>query len=176
MSFGYELIFETDRLEEFPAFGRIVPEYRDDDIRENTFRPYRIVDRVNHDAKLCEIARVWHSARGLLQFVGLSGPNIERLKTPFSSIIEAHGRTRVRLPQPLVPRKSLRFYHHCSSLPSLYCHMLMTRRYFCSSIHELETLFENRIIIVGASHPARIFLGTPVQDVRVWWVVPTAEC
>lgn len=43
MSFGYELISETDRLQEFPNFGRIVPEYRSDDIREILFRPYRIV-------------------------------------------------------------------------------------------------------------------------------------
>jgi len=63
MSFGYELISETDRLQEFPEFGRIVPEYRNDDIREIIYRPYRLVYRVNHEAKLCEIARVWHSAR-----------------------------------------------------------------------------------------------------------------
>jgi toxin ParE1/3/4 len=67
MSFGYELISETDRLHEFPELGRIVPEYRNDCIREIIFRPYRIVYRVNHDAKLCEIARVWHSARGIPQ-------------------------------------------------------------------------------------------------------------
>ncbi|HEY9502342.1 MAG TPA: type II toxin-antitoxin system RelE/ParE family toxin, partial [Pyrinomonadaceae bacterium] len=65
MSFGYELISETDRLQEFPELGRIVPEYRNDSIREIIFRPYRIVYRVNHDEKLCAIARVWHSARGI---------------------------------------------------------------------------------------------------------------
>ena len=67
MSFGYELISETDRLQEFPELGRIVPEYRNDNIREIIFRPYRIVYRVNHENKLCEIARVWHSARGTLR-------------------------------------------------------------------------------------------------------------
>jgi plasmid stabilization system protein ParE len=67
MSFGFELISETDRLQEFPELGRIVPEYRNDDIREIVFRPYRIVYRVNHENKICEIARVWHSARGLPQ-------------------------------------------------------------------------------------------------------------
>ena len=67
MSFGYELISETDRLQEFPEFGRMVPEYRNDDIREIIFRPYRIVYRVNHKNKICEIARVWHSARGIPQ-------------------------------------------------------------------------------------------------------------
>lgn len=65
MSFGYELISETDRLQEFPECGRIVPEYRNDCFREIIFRPYRIVYRVNHETQLCEIARVWHSARGI---------------------------------------------------------------------------------------------------------------
>ena len=67
MSFGYELISETERLQEFPEFGRTVPEYRDDHIREIIVRPYRIVYRVDHERRLCEIARVWHSARGLPQ-------------------------------------------------------------------------------------------------------------
>ena len=65
MSFGYELISETDRLPDFPDLGRMVPEYQDQSLRELIFRPYRIVYRVNHDRKLCEIARVWHSARGI---------------------------------------------------------------------------------------------------------------
>jgi plasmid stabilization system protein ParE len=67
MSFGYELISETDRLQKFPDFGRIVPEYKNDLIRELIFRPYRIIYRINHNAKLCEIVRLWHSARGIPQ-------------------------------------------------------------------------------------------------------------
>ena len=39
MSFGYELISETDRLQTFPEFGRIVPEYQNQCIREIIFRP-----------------------------------------------------------------------------------------------------------------------------------------
>ena len=65
MSFGYELVSETDRLQEFPEYGRIVPEYRNDDIREIIYRPYRLVYRVNHKARSCEIVRVWHSSRGI---------------------------------------------------------------------------------------------------------------
>ena len=67
MSFGYELISETDRLQLFPELGRIVPEYRNDNIREFVFPPYRIVYRVDHENKECEITRVWHSARGIPQ-------------------------------------------------------------------------------------------------------------
>ena len=65
MSFGYQLISQTDRLQESPESGRIVPEYENQLLREIILRPYRIVYRVNHDRKLCEIARVWHSARGI---------------------------------------------------------------------------------------------------------------
>jgi len=67
MSFGYELISETDQRQEFPGLGPIVSEYRNDSIREIIFRLYRIVYRVDHDRKLCHIARVWPSARGVLQ-------------------------------------------------------------------------------------------------------------
>ena len=65
MSFGHDLISETDRLQTFPEFGRTVPEYQNSNVREIIFRPYRIVYRVNHAQKLCEIARIWHSARGI---------------------------------------------------------------------------------------------------------------
>ena len=56
VSCGYELISETDHLQEFPVLGRIVPEYRSDNIREILFRPYRIVYRVDHGRKICQIA------------------------------------------------------------------------------------------------------------------------
>jgi len=65
MSFGYELISRTEKLQAFPEMGRTVPEYRNQNIREIIFRPYRIVYRINRERKLCEIARVWHSSRGM---------------------------------------------------------------------------------------------------------------
>ena len=65
MSFGFELISATERLQYHPEHGRVVPEYRRSDLREIILRPYRIVYRVNHERKLCEIVRVWHSARGI---------------------------------------------------------------------------------------------------------------
>ena len=39
MSFGYELISETDRLQEFPELGRSVPEYRDDNRLRRSLPP-----------------------------------------------------------------------------------------------------------------------------------------
>jgi toxin ParE1/3/4 len=67
MSFGIELISQVNRLQSSPESGRVVPEYHHQLLREIIFRPYRIVYRVNHDRKVCEIARVWHSARGIPQ-------------------------------------------------------------------------------------------------------------
>ncbi len=63
-SFGYRLIAETEKLQEFPEAGRAVPEYQLTNIREIVVRSYRIVYRVDHERKLIEIVRVWHAARG----------------------------------------------------------------------------------------------------------------
>jgi plasmid stabilization system protein ParE len=63
MSFGYELIAESDRLQEFPDLGRIVPEYRNADIREVVFWPYRFVYRVNREAKFARLRDMALSAR-----------------------------------------------------------------------------------------------------------------
>ena len=63
-SFAYELMRRTDILQQHPEAGRIVPEYRNPQLREIIYRPYRIVYRLNIDRKFIEIARVWHAARG----------------------------------------------------------------------------------------------------------------
>jgi len=64
-TFGYRLIAETDKLQNFSEIGRVVPEYGVPTIREIIVRSYRIVYRVDHERKLVEIARVWHAARGM---------------------------------------------------------------------------------------------------------------
>lgn len=63
-TFGYRLITETDKLQEFPEIGRVVPEYLVPTIREIIVRSYRIVYRVDHERRLVEIVRVWRAARG----------------------------------------------------------------------------------------------------------------
>lgn len=63
-SFAYELMAQTDMLQDHPEIGRSVPEHRNAAVREIIFRPYRIVYRVDHARKVVEIARVWHAARG----------------------------------------------------------------------------------------------------------------
>jgi toxin ParE1/3/4 len=54
----YNLIKRTDIFEEQTHAGRPVPEYRNPQIREIIFIPYRIVYRVNLERTLVEIARV----------------------------------------------------------------------------------------------------------------------
>ena len=62
--FGYAIIGRVEALDEFPLLGRVVPEFKMDNIREIIHRPYRIVYRVRGEQKLIEILRVWHAARG----------------------------------------------------------------------------------------------------------------
>jgi toxin ParE1/3/4 len=63
-SFGYELMGQTDLLEDNPEIGRRVPEHGDPKIREIIFPPYRIIYRIDLERRSVEIARIWHGARG----------------------------------------------------------------------------------------------------------------
>lgn len=53
------------QLAEFPASGRIVPEFDDPNIREVIRKPCRIVYRIQHQERVVEIVRIWHAARGI---------------------------------------------------------------------------------------------------------------
>ncbi len=55
----------VERLRYFPQSGRTVPEFGDPIIREIIRRPCRIIYRVKAAESRVEIARVWHSARGI---------------------------------------------------------------------------------------------------------------
>ncbi|MGH2587168.1 MAG: type II toxin-antitoxin system RelE/ParE family toxin [Dehalococcoidia bacterium] len=57
------VIRATERLQDAPLSGRIVPEYDEHEIRELIVGNYRIIYRVT--ALGVEIARVWHGARSL---------------------------------------------------------------------------------------------------------------
>ncbi len=56
-----------ERLPRFPESGRIVPEFNDAQIREVLRKPCRIVYRIKPKEQIIEIARVWHTARGILE-------------------------------------------------------------------------------------------------------------
>lgn len=59
--FVAELYKNTDRLQDFPLSGRIIPEKKDPSFREIIFGNYRIMYRTNDG--LVEILRIFHSAR-----------------------------------------------------------------------------------------------------------------
>lgn len=63
--FGQGLFDAIDQLSDFPESGRMVPEFRDPMLREIIYKPCRIVYRLNRHETLVEIARAWHSARGI---------------------------------------------------------------------------------------------------------------
>lgn len=64
--FAREVFAVTDRLTDFPKSGRVVREYRREEIREVVVAPCRIIYRCEND--LVEILAVWHGARLLDTF------------------------------------------------------------------------------------------------------------
>lgn len=61
---GYQLITQTGQLTRFPRIGRIVPEFRRNDLREIIWRSYRIIYRLSEKESRIEVVRFWHGARG----------------------------------------------------------------------------------------------------------------
>jgi len=61
---GFELITRVENLADFPEIGRMVPEFRQPNLREIIFRSYRIIYRLRRDNQRIEIVRFWHGARG----------------------------------------------------------------------------------------------------------------
>jgi toxin ParE1/3/4 len=78
-SFAFELMRRTDILQQHPEAGRIVPEYRNPQLREIIYRPYRIVYRLDIDRKLIEIAA--RMARSTRNSPGLSAAAIGTLRS-----------------------------------------------------------------------------------------------
>ena len=61
--FGYKVISNIDILQDHPHVGRIVPEFRQSELREIVVRPYRVIYRIKDSSEIIEIIRVWHAAR-----------------------------------------------------------------------------------------------------------------
>ena len=51
-------------LEKFPRFGRVVPEFDRDNLREIIHGAYRVIYQINETDRRIEVARIWHAARG----------------------------------------------------------------------------------------------------------------
>jgi toxin ParE1/3/4 len=65
--FGELIVTKVQSLQPFPRIGRIVPEYREDRLRELIMAPYRIVYEIDDETTTLAILRIWHCARGNLE-------------------------------------------------------------------------------------------------------------
>ena len=61
---GYGLIARAEGLAAFPEMGRVVPEFRQSNLREVIHRTFRVIYRVQRETEVIEIVRFWHGARG----------------------------------------------------------------------------------------------------------------
>ena len=64
--FGDLLVAKMNSLHTFPRTGRIVPEYRNDLVRELIVKPYRLVYQIDDESMTISVLRIWHGARGSL--------------------------------------------------------------------------------------------------------------
>ncbi|HEY3853901.1 MAG TPA: type II toxin-antitoxin system RelE/ParE family toxin [Verrucomicrobiae bacterium] len=69
---GYELITRAENVANFPEMGRVIPEFKQPNLREVICRSYRIIYRLQPDRQQIEIVRFWHGARGVPQIPGNS--------------------------------------------------------------------------------------------------------
>jgi toxin ParE1/3/4 len=61
--FAKKIISIVKNIPQFPKSGRIVPEYKDDNLREIIYQNYRIVYRLKDD--IVEIVAICHGAKPL---------------------------------------------------------------------------------------------------------------
>ena len=64
--FGERIISSVEKTTAFPRSGRMVPEQRNDLIREIILSPYRIIFQIDDAALKINVMKIWHSARGSL--------------------------------------------------------------------------------------------------------------
>lgn len=65
--FGRLIISKMEAEMTFPRIGRIVPEFREDSLREIIVAPYRVVYEIEDRLNTLTVLRVWHGARGSLR-------------------------------------------------------------------------------------------------------------
>ena len=60
-NFAKKIIYIIENLIQFPKMGRLVPEFENTEIREITYRNFRIIYRLQEN--FLEIARIIHGSR-----------------------------------------------------------------------------------------------------------------
>ena len=66
---GERVLDAVEVLRSMPQLGRVVPERRNQSIREIIRGNYRIVYRLREESQAVEIWRIWHGARGIPHLV-----------------------------------------------------------------------------------------------------------
>ncbi len=61
---GNRILSEIKKVGDFPEMGRMVPEFKDPDIREIIVYPFRVIYRVNKASGFPEVVRIWRGFRG----------------------------------------------------------------------------------------------------------------
>ncbi len=67
---GYKLITRAEKVAAFPQIGRVVPEFRQPNLREVLCRSYRVIYRLRRNEQRIDIVRFWHAARGFPHIPG----------------------------------------------------------------------------------------------------------
>jgi len=56
------LITRAESVAAFPEIGRVVPEFRQPNLREVICRSYRVIYRLRRDEERIDIVRFWHGS------------------------------------------------------------------------------------------------------------------
>ena len=67
LNFGSLIIDKLEQVVPHPYSGRIVPEEKNELVRELILSSYRIVYEIEKDHGIIHILRIWHSSRGKLK-------------------------------------------------------------------------------------------------------------
>ena len=65
--FGDLIVTKLDSILTFPRIGRMVPEHREDRLRELIVSPYRIIYEIDDALLTLSVLRIWHGSRGELE-------------------------------------------------------------------------------------------------------------
>ena len=67
--FGDLIVTKLDSVHTFPRIGRIVPEHREDRLRELIVSPYRIIYEIDDALLTRSVLQIWHGSRGELGYL-----------------------------------------------------------------------------------------------------------
>ena len=58
------IVSSIEKLKDYPRLGHVISEFERDDLREITYKSYRIPYLIKENENTIEVVRIWHGARG----------------------------------------------------------------------------------------------------------------